>query len=120
MPALAAKPDWNTTQASTFLKARDALFEFHVQRHGAGDGADGAGADAELAHGFDGGFAQLGMGGESEVVVGGEVDHLLAVEARFGGALRFQDAQALVGAFRAPLFELVVKVRERIGSDSSG
>ena len=53
-------------------------------------------------------FSELGMGGESEVVVGREVDHLLAIELRFGRAGRFQDAQAIVGALRAPLFQLIV------------
>ena len=50
------------------------------------------------------------MRGQAEIVVGREVDDVFAVEARFGGALRFQDAQALVGALCAPVFELVVQV----------
>ena len=62
---------------------------------------------------------QLGMSGQAEIVVGGEVDDLLAVEARFGGARRFEDAQALVDAFGFPLVELIVQVGERIHVRSS-
>jgi hypothetical protein len=86
----------------------------HVQRHGARDGAHRARSHAELAGGFQRGFAQLGMRGEPEVVVGGEVDDVLAIETRFGGALRFQDAQALVGALGAPGFQLIVQIRQGI------
>ncbi len=42
VPALAVKPDWKTTQASTFLKRGDLFFQLHVDAHGAGDGADRA------------------------------------------------------------------------------
>jgi hypothetical protein len=42
VPALAVKPDWKTTQASTFFEGGDLFFELHVDAHGAGDGADGA------------------------------------------------------------------------------
>ena len=41
------------------LEAGDFFFQLHVDFHGAGDGADGAGADAVVADGLDGGFAQL-------------------------------------------------------------
>ena len=114
VPALAAKPDWNTTQASTLLNAAMRSSSCDVQAHGAGDGADRARTDAVLLHGLDGRFPQLGMGRQAEVIVGCEVDHLFAVKARLRGALRFQDAQALVGALAMQLFELIVKVGERI------
>ena len=52
------------------------------------------------------------MSGETEVIVGRQVDDLLAVEAGFRRAGGFENAQALVGAFALPLFELVVEVRE--------
>ena len=57
---------------------------------------------------------QLGMGSQPEVIVGGEIDDLLAVETRDGRAFRFEHAQPLIGAFLAPLFELVAEKRERI------
>ncbi len=47
---MAVKPDWKTTQASTFLK-------FHMHGDGAGDGADGSGAGG--GDGGDGGFLEL-------------------------------------------------------------
>ena len=96
------------------LERRDALLELHVHAHGAGDGAHRAATHAEFADRFQRRFAQFGMRRQPEVVVGGEVDHLFAVEARFRRALRFQDAQPLVGALGAPLFQLIVKIRERI------
>ncbi len=63
----------------------DLFFELHVDAHGAGDGADGAGADAVLADGADGGFCELGVVAEAEVVVAGEVDDLAAVVGADGG-----------------------------------
>ncbi len=96
------------------LERGDAFLELHVQRHGAGNGAHRARARAVLPDGLDGGFAEFGMRGEAEVVVGSEVDDLLAVEARLVGAFRFEDAEALVDAFGFPLVKLVVQVGERI------
>ena len=49
VPALAAKPLWKTTTFSTFLNSREPALELHVDFHGAGDRADRAGADAEVA-----------------------------------------------------------------------
>jgi len=54
---------------------------------------------------LDPGLPQLG-GRQPQVVVGGEVDDLFAVELRLRGAGRFEHAQALVGAFRPPLFNV--------------
>src|SRR5271166_5809802 len=59
------------------LEARDLLFELHVNAHGSGDGADGAGAYAELAGSLEGGFDELRMIRQAEVVVAGQVDDLL-------------------------------------------
>ncbi len=47
----------------------DLFFELHVDAHGAGDGADGAGAYAVFLCGGDGGFFELGVVAEAEVVV---------------------------------------------------
>ena len=105
VPALAAKPDWKTTQASTFLKAAILFFQLHVDAHGSGDGAHGAGADAVLLRGGDGGLAQLGVVAQAEVVVAGEVDDLAAVVVADGGLLVVEDAQAEVGAAGAQVVE---------------
>jgi len=62
------------------------------------------------------------MRGQPEIIVGSEVDDLLAVEARFGRALGLQHAQPLVSSFRAPLIDLLAKIcegiRHRAHSDS--
>ena len=47
---------------------------------------------------------QLGMIGQPEIVVAGQIDHLAAVEARYRLARRFENAQALVRARFAPGF----------------
>ena len=96
------------------LERRDALLQFHVQAHGAGNRPHRARPHAILARGFDGRLPQLRMGGQPEVVIGGQVDDILAVKARFRRALRFQHPQPLVRAFPLPLFQLIVKIRERI------
>ncbi len=95
------------------LESGDALFEGHVQRHSARNRADRARAGAVFPHGVDGRFAQFGVGGQAQVIVGGEVDYLFAVETGLGRAFRFQDVQALEGAFPAPGLELIVQVGER-------
>ena len=84
------------------LEPRDALFKLHVDRHGSGDSAHGARSYAILARGFEGGFAQLGMGGQTEVIVRSQIDYFAAVEAGFGRALRLQNAQRLPGSGLTP------------------
>ena len=112
VPALAVNPLWKTTQASTFLKARDLFFELHVDLHGSGDGADGSGADAVVFGGLDGGFAEFGVGGEAKVVVGGEVDDLLAVVVTDGRLHVVENAQLEVGALGFEVVELRGEVLE--------
>ena len=119
VPALAANPDWNTTHASTFLK--------RAMRSSSSMCSDIVPEMVRTAPeptpyfftGFDGRLAQLGMRGQPQVIVGGQVDDLPAVEARFRGALRFQDAQPLVGALVAPLLQLIVKDTREDCSHSS-
>ena len=60
------------------------LLEFHVDAHGAGDGAHGTGAYAVLLRGGDRGLTQLGMVAQAEVVVGGQVDDAAVVGADRG------------------------------------
>ena len=112
VPALAVKPDWKTTQASTFLKRGDFLFELHVDAHGAGDGADGAGAYAVLGDGAVGGFFEFGVVAEAEVVVAGEVDDLAAVIGADGGLRVFKLAELEEGAGLAEVVELGGEVSE--------
>ena len=74
--------------------------------HGAGDGADGAGAYAEFLRGGDGGFFEFGMVAEAKVIVGGKVDDSLAVVGADGGLLIVELAQFEVGSALAEIIEL--------------
>ena len=83
------------------LKGGYFAFELHVEAHGASDGADGSGADAMLADGGDGGFSQFGVVAQAEVVVGGEINDLLAVVPADRALHIFELAQAEVRAVGA-------------------
>jgi len=61
--------------------------------HGAGDGADGAGACAVLPGGGDGGFFEAWVVAETEVVIGREVDDALAIIGTGGGLLVVEHTQ---------------------------
>ena len=74
--------------------------------HGAGDGAHRARSHAVLARGLERRLAQLGMRGQAEVIVRGEVDDLLAVEGADGGLLVLEHAQFEVRAFGFEFVEL--------------
>ena len=89
------------------LEARNFLFQFHVNFHGAGDGADGAGADAVFARSFERGFAQLGMRGEAKIIIRGEIDDFLAVEGADRRLLVIEDAQLEVRALGLKFVELI-------------
>ena len=84
----------------------DLFFELHVDVHGAGDGADGAGAYTEFFGGGDGGFFEFGVVAEAEVVVGGEVDDSLAVVGADGSLLVVELAELEEGATLAEVVEL--------------
>ncbi len=96
------------------LELCDAALELHVEVHGAGYGADRARPGAVLAGGLDGGFDELRVRGQPEIVVGREVDDVLAIEARFGGARPFEDAKPLIRAGFFPVGDLVAEVGERV------
>ena len=102
------------------FEARDPLLQLHVDLHGAGDGAHGARTDAVLARGFEGGFAQFGMGRQAQVIVGGDVDDLLAVEGAQRRLLVVEHAQLEVGALLLQFVELVGEVRQGIGASARG
>ena len=61
------------------FEARDLLLELHVDAHGAGDGAHRARAHAQLARGLQRRLDELGVVGQAEIIVAGQVDDLLAV-----------------------------------------
>ena len=87
------------------FKARDLLFELHVDAHGAGDGADRARAHAKRVGGGDCGLNQLGVVGQAEIVVAGQVDDLAPVVVADGGLLVVEHAQPEVRAFGAEIVE---------------
>ena len=89
------------------FEAGDLLFQFHVDLHGAGNGAHGARSDSVFAGRFERGFAQFGMGGEAEVVVRGEIDDPLAVKGAERSLLVFEHAQLEVRALGLEFVELI-------------
>ena len=94
------------------LEAGDFLLQLHVDFHGSGDGANGAGADTVVADGLDGGFTQFGVIAEAEIVVGGEIDDPAAVVGADRGLDVVEDAQAKMGALLPKLVELGGEVLE--------
>ena len=102
------------------LEARDLLLQLHVNTHGAGDGAHRARAHAILLRRLQSGFAQLGVRCQPEVVVGSEVDDLLAVEGAHRPLLILQHTQLEVRAFLLQVVELVGEEGERVGASGGG
>ena len=72
-----------------------------VDRHVAGDRPDRAGAGPEVARRRDRRFLELGVRGEAQVVVRGEVDQLLAVDHDLGRLGRAQHAHRPVEVLAA-------------------
>ena len=85
------------------FEARNLLFELHVDAHGSGDGAHRARAHAEGPRGRDGRFNQLGVVGQAEIVVAGQVDHLAAVVVANRRLLVVEHAEIEVRALGAQL-----------------
>ena len=78
------------------LEARNLLLQLHVDLHGAGDGPHRARAHAQLPRSLQRRLNQLGMVRQPQVVVAGQVDHLLAVVVADRRLLVVQHAQAEV------------------------
>ena len=87
------------------LEARNLLFELHVDAHGSGDGAHRARAHAEGSRGRDGGLNELGVVGQAQIVVAGQVDDLAAVVVAHRRLLIVEHAQIEVRALGAQLVE---------------
>jgi hypothetical protein len=106
VPALAVKPDWKTTDASTFLKR--AIFSSSsmwidmvpamVRTAPEPTPHFSVASKARLA--------KLGVRGQSQIIVGREVDDFMAVETRNGKLLRFQNAQLLEQLLFAQLYRV--------------
>ena len=74
--------------------------------------------DAVLPGGFQRGFAQLGMRGQAEIIVGREIDDLLAVEGADRRLLVVEHAQLEVSALLLEFVQLIGKEGKRIGAGS--
>jgi hypothetical protein len=75
------------------FKSADLFFEGHVDLHSASDSAHGSGAYAEALYSVDGSFPQALIGGQAQVIVGGEIDDLATVEGADGALFAFEDAE---------------------------
>ena len=88
------------------LELGQFLFQLQVQRHGAGDGADGARANAERVDGALGRVTQARVVGQAEIVVGAEVEEALAADghARIHGRVDRADPGAQAGRVKLGQF----------------
>src|SRR5262249_51169813 len=96
------------------LEPRNLLFEFHVDLHRARNRAYGSRAHTEVSSGLERRAAQFAVGGQTQIVVRAEVDHLLAVEVRDWLLFNFQYAQAEIKPLGFQVFEFVMQIGERI------
>src|SRR5579875_322966 len=88
----------------------DLLFEFQMDFHGADNGAHRAGADSVLTRGVNGGAAQFGMRGESQIIVRAQIDDLFAIDDGDRFLLALEHAQAVVQPLRFQIFHGVVQI----------
>ena len=105
VPALAAKPLWKTTQASTFLKRAIFSSRSMWMRMVPAMVRTAPEPDAEGARGGQRRLDELGVVGEAEIVVAGQVDDFAAVVVADGGLLVVEHAEPEVGAFGAEFVE---------------
>ena len=99
----------------TFLNAAMRSSSSHVHAHGAGDGAHRARTRRRISRTASmRRLAQLGMRGQPEIIVGGEVDDLLCRRSAIPRRFPIPGCAGAGRCLRAPLFELIVKIRERI------
>ena len=85
------------------LEARNPLLELYVDAHGSGDGADGARAYSKRVCRGDGGLNELGMVGQAQVIVAGQVDDLAPVVMAHGRLLVVEHAQPEMRALGAEI-----------------
>ena len=118
VPALAAKPLWKTTHASTFLKRAIFSSSSMWMRIGPGNRPHRARAHAELARRRQRRLNQLGMVGQPQVVVAGQVDHLAPVVVAHRRLLVIQNAQLEMGPLGPQFIEYGSQVG-KLGARSS-
>ena len=98
------------------LEACNLLLKLHVNLHRACDGADCTRAHSVLARGLESSFAQFGMRGQAQIIVGGKIDDLLAVERADRRLFVVEHAQLEVRALSFEVVQLVAQVRQRIST----
>ena len=98
------------------LEGRQPPLQLLVELHRAGDRPDGAAADAQVTDGGQGRLDQMRMGGQAQVVVGGEADDRPTVHDRVRRLPSVEDPHRAVEGLGAQVVDLVVEVGEGIGS----
>ena len=99
----------------SLLELGKPALQLHVDVHGARNGADRAGSDAELQGRFQRPLPQPGMGREPEIVVRRQVHDLSAVDHRPGALLAVEYADMAEQPLLFECFDLGGEVAERIG-----
>ena len=120
VPALAANPDWKTTQASTFLKRAIFSSSSMWMRMVPAMVRTAPEPTPYLLAWPRARPRAAWVRRQAEIVVRGEVDDLLAVESADGRLLVFEHAQTEVRALRLELVHLVGEIRERIAAGLRG
>ena len=105
VPALAAKPLWKTTQASTFLKRAIFSSSSMWMRMVPAMVRTAPEPTPKVRVASMRGLNQPGMVGQAQVVVAGQVDDLAAVVVAHRGLLVVEDAELEVGALGAQFVE---------------
>ena len=90
-----------------------------MDAHGAGDGSNSPRTYTEFASGFQGSFAQLGMGGQAEIIIGCQVDDPLAIKGTLRRLRVFEHAQLEMRALLFQIVHLVSEIR-KLGAGSGG
>ena len=98
------------------LEAGEPAFELHVHFHGARDRPHRSGPDAEEPDRFERALAQLGMGGQAEIVVRRQVDHGFVIDRRVSLLLAIENPQIAVKLLFLEGLELLSKVGQWVSA----
>src|ERR1700730_5883452 len=98
------------------LEVCDFFLQLQVNFHGAGDGSHRTRSDAVLTRSLERRLAQLGMGGQAQIIIRGEVNDSHTVEAADRSLLVVDHPQAKVRASGLEIVELIGEIRKRISA----
>ena len=99
------KPALEDDARLDILEARDLLLKLHVDAHRAGDGSHCARTHAVFARRLQCRLDQLWMVRQPEVIVAGQIDHMLAVVVAHRRLLVVQHAEPEIGALGAQVVQ---------------